>query len=275
MKHLQLSDTLITALARLVDDGQLEVKREPTHSTLSFHFQQAGLAGADPQSQGQVLGKAKRVRAVLSWAMENLPDAGGRLAVSLIGVIKGCGGFRDSSANFAGGEVIADAIEAFASEGYVLTQDGSLRPLLLDSLTGRELTLALAAYVRRAKRGAMDAALVTGTGKDLLEAVAILHVRAPARRQPHVSVLLEEHDAQRVLELRPGQAVVVPQGVWHRVLLNEPSQLVHITPGPGGQHRPLPRNSAAYQGVGADSSTITFRPQRATIQPSSGGDMSR
>jgi len=60
----------------------------------------------------------------------------------------------------------------------------------------------------------------------------------------HVSVLLEEQDAQRVLELRPGQAVVVPRGVWHRVLPNEPSQLLHITPGPGGEHRPLPGKGA-------------------------------
>jgi hypothetical protein len=50
--------------------------------------------------------------------------------------------------------------------------DGDLRLRLLDSLTGLELPDALDAYVRRAKRGAADAALVTGTGKDLLEAVA-------------------------------------------------------------------------------------------------------
>lgn len=71
-----------------------------------------------------------------------------------------------------GAEVVTDVIDAFASDGYVLTRDGDLRPLLLDSLSGRQLTLALAAYMRRAKRGAMDAALVTGTGKDLVEAVA-------------------------------------------------------------------------------------------------------
>jgi mannose-6-phosphate isomerase-like protein (cupin superfamily) len=59
----------------------------------------------------------------------------------------------------------------------------------------------------------------------------------------HVSVLLEEEASNRVLELRPGQAVIVPRGVWHRVLPNEPSQLLHITPGPGGQHRPLPGNA--------------------------------
>jgi len=42
----------------------------------------------------------------------------------------------------------------------------------------------------------------------------------------------------------PGQALVVPLGVWHRVVPEEPSQLVHITPGPGGEHRPLRREGA-------------------------------
>jgi hypothetical protein len=42
----------------------------------------------------------------------------------------------------------------------------------LDNLTGIELTEALQSYIRRAKRGADDAALFTGTGKDLLEATA-------------------------------------------------------------------------------------------------------
>jgi hypothetical protein len=39
-------------------------------------------------------------------------------------------------------------------------------------LTGQQMTVALEGYVRRARRGADDAALVAGTGKDLLEAVA-------------------------------------------------------------------------------------------------------
>jgi mannose-6-phosphate isomerase-like protein (cupin superfamily) len=54
-----------------------------------------------------------------------------------------------------------------------------------------------------------------------------------------ISVVLEEQGSERLVDLRPGQAVVVPRGVWHRVLPKEPSQLLHITPGPGGQHRPL------------------------------------
>jgi hypothetical protein len=172
MNSIELSDPVIAALARLVDDGQVEAKREPTHSVLTFHFTQAKLLVGDPSHAGQTVGKAKRVRAVLSWSMENSPTAGARLAATLIGVIKGSGGFRPSSPNYVGDDALADAIDALAAEGYVLERDGSLRPLLLDSLSGKDLTKALAAYVRRAKRGALDAALVTGTGKDLLEATA-------------------------------------------------------------------------------------------------------
>ncbi len=49
-----------------------------------------------------------------------------------------------------------------------------------------------------------------------------------------VDVVLEEDAQEHSIELAPGQALVVPRGVWHRVLLREPSQLLHITPGPGG-----------------------------------------
>src|SRR5438128_121241 len=99
MQTLQLSDALITALSRLVDDALADVKREPTHSTLTFHFEKTRLLEGDPAHAGQTVGKAKRVRAVLSWAMENAPQAGGRLAVTLVGVLRGCGGFREGSPN--------------------------------------------------------------------------------------------------------------------------------------------------------------------------------
>jgi len=53
-------------------------------------------------------------------------------------------------------------------------------------------------------------------------------------------VSLELDAEHREVELRPGEAIVVPRGVWHLVTLREPGQLIHITPGPGGDHRPLP-----------------------------------
>ena len=54
-----------------------------------------------------------------------------------------------------------------------------------------------------------------------------------------IDVVLEEDGAENIIEVAPGQALVVPKGVWHRVVLREPSQLLHITPGPGGEWRPL------------------------------------
>jgi mannose-6-phosphate isomerase-like protein (cupin superfamily) len=54
------------------------------------------------------------------------------------------------------------------------------------------------------------------------------------------NVSLELDAERREVELRAGEALVVPEGVWHLVTLQEPGQLVHITPGPGGVHRPVP-----------------------------------
>ncbi|HVA05657.1 MAG TPA: cupin domain-containing protein [Acidimicrobiales bacterium] len=54
-----------------------------------------------------------------------------------------------------------------------------------------------------------------------------------------VQVELEEADGERSVPVGAGQGLIVPRGVWHRVLLQEPTHLIHITPGPGGDHRPL------------------------------------
>jgi mannose-6-phosphate isomerase-like protein (cupin superfamily) len=54
-----------------------------------------------------------------------------------------------------------------------------------------------------------------------------------------VTVLLEEASGERSISMSAGEALVVPRGMWHRINLEEPSQLLHITPGPGGHHRPL------------------------------------
>jgi mannose-6-phosphate isomerase-like protein (cupin superfamily) len=41
------------------------------------------------------------------------------------------------------------------------------------------------------------------------------------------------------VELGPGEACIVRKGEWHRVSILEPTQLVNITPGPRGDHRPM------------------------------------
>jgi hypothetical protein len=168
MALANISDTLIVAVAQLFDDSQSS--RHPSHSELDFHIRRAGLEDGDPKCQGQTFGKTKRVRSTLSWALEHDPDAGGKLVCALLELVRGHGGFRTSSENYAGQEAIENLHAAFDSEGYELLPNGQLRPKLLDNLSGTALTEALKIYVRRAKCGAEDAALVTGTGKDLLEA---------------------------------------------------------------------------------------------------------
>jgi mannose-6-phosphate isomerase-like protein (cupin superfamily) len=53
-----------------------------------------------------------------------------------------------------------------------------------------------------------------------------------------ITVRLELPEGDRTVELTAGQALVVPRGTWHRITLREPGTLVHITPGPNGDHRP-------------------------------------
>ena len=58
-----------------------------------------------------------------------------------------------------------------------------------------------------------------------------------------IAVELELPGGTQTVELAPGQAVIVPKGIWHRVLIREPSQLFHLTPGPGGEHRSQTQSS--------------------------------
>lgn len=44
--------------------------------------------------------------------------------------------------------------------------------------------------------------------------------------------------AAHPLEMGPGAACIVKKGEWHKVDVLEKTQLLHITPGPNGEHRP-------------------------------------
>ena len=162
-----LTDPIVTAVGRLVDDYQSP--REPSHDTISSQFRRAGLIGADPPTK---VGKRKRVRAVLRYAIEHDEAAGRRLVGYLIGELRGNGGFRSTSPNYVGAEAIENAREAFREEGYDLGLDGALAPLGFEGLTGPEATDVLRRYATRAARGMDDSPLVVGTSKDFLEATA-------------------------------------------------------------------------------------------------------
>ena len=172
MNRLPINDAVIYALARLVDDAQKD-RRDPSHSDIEFQITKAGLSGSDPNQQdGPPVGKAKRVRAVLSLSIDSTPESAELFAAGLLASVKASGGFREDSPNFVGQDEIINLSEALKAVGISLSIDGSLAPLVLDSLSGKQLTRALEIYIGRAKKGIEDAALVVGTSKDLMESVA-------------------------------------------------------------------------------------------------------
>jgi hypothetical protein len=171
MDKVPVNDTVIYALARLVDDAQTE-SRYPSHSDIAFQITKAGLEDSDPNREGPPVGKRKRVRAVLTWSLENSPESAECFAAGLISSIRACGGFRQESPHFVGTDSIKNLSDVLKQLGVLLAEDGSLTPLALENLSGEKLTEALEIYTQRAKKGIEDAALVVGTSKDLMEAIA-------------------------------------------------------------------------------------------------------
>ena len=53
-----------------------------------------------------------------------------------------------------------------------------------------------------------------------------------------VGVVLDAPGGERLVDLRAGQTCIVPRGVWHRAIVREPGETLHITRGEGTQHRP-------------------------------------
>lgn len=53
-----------------------------------------------------------------------------------------------------------------------------------------------------------------------------------------IDVVLEEATGDRVVRLQGGRGCVVPRGVWHRLILRQPSDLLYVTPPRGTQLRP-------------------------------------
>lgn len=45
------------------------------------------------------------------------------------------------------------------------------------------------------------------------------------------------------IDVLPGDGLVVPKGMWHRVDILEPSQIVYLTPGPNNEYKPLERDA--------------------------------
>jgi len=175
---------------RLTDKIALEIAnvatRHVTHYDIGTFARECELAHADPRAAGETVNKERRIRAILTWAMKNAYENGCAFAEKLLLFTGSCGGLRPESPNYVE-EAVANLRRVLVSEGLQLSPDGEILPIVLDVLSDADLTEPLQAYVRRAQKGCEDAALVVGTGKDLLEAIAayVLHQLRGATEFPH------------------------------------------------------------------------------------------
>lgn len=172
MRRIPLDETLIFAVSKMIDDSQTDT-RKPSHSEIKDLFSKTGLTDGDPNKNGTLpVGKTKRVRAALDWAIEYNPSGGERFIASLFSLVKSSGGFRQESQNYIGDESFKNLKAPLKSLGVTLDEDGTLAPIALESFSGKEYVEHLKQYISRAKKGVEDAALLVGTSKDLMEAVA-------------------------------------------------------------------------------------------------------
>lgn len=139
-----------------------------SHYVLDRCFARHELAKFDPRQFDPNAGKIKRVREVLTDAAHQDPVRGGRLLRDLVDQLRGAGEFPRLAEDGA----LASFRASLHPAGFSLADDGTIAPLTLDGLSGRELSTALGAYIERARRGDTDAPLLASTAKDLAEATA-------------------------------------------------------------------------------------------------------
>lgn len=52
-------------------------------------------------------------------------------------------------------------------------------------------------------------------------------------------IILDADGVETIIALKPGKSALIPQGVWHRMVINIPGELLFLTPGDATEHRPL------------------------------------
>ena len=85
---IPLTETIALALSQLFADAKTGEYQEPSQSDIEFHIKKAGLIDIDPRKDGATVGKVKRVRAVLVWAVENDLSRGVRLLEGLLSALR-------------------------------------------------------------------------------------------------------------------------------------------------------------------------------------------
>lgn len=193
MRLISLDTSILVSFARLFEQSSL-VYRKPSHSEISKVLQDLNIADLDPKIADPSLNKVKRVEFLLyTLTSEDIDSTKGQdLFFRLLDLLRGYRGFRADSDNYVGKEAFENFKYVLKSSGIFIDDGGNIIPVILDSLTESEYEEALLKYIRRAKKGSMDAALLVGTSKDLLEAVSyhVIFKKMGTYKQKHFPTLL-------------------------------------------------------------------------------------
>lgn len=173
MVFIPLSSPVIVSFSRLFEQTS-SVYRKPSHNDISRVLIDIGVSDVDPRTSDPGMGKVKRIEYLLYSlsSSEDTLDSAHILFFKLMAMLHAHGGFRKDSENYVGVEAFENFRNVLKTEGVFMDEDGSILPIVLENISESEYEEALSKYIVRAKRGSMDAALLVGTGKDLLEAVS-------------------------------------------------------------------------------------------------------
>ena len=199
MIQAPVSDEIAAALARFFFGGA-----GPSHHALTGVAAGAGYGEDDPYVPAtQTPNKQIRVHSML-MAAKRRPQRARDLVDGLLVQLRVYGCF-DQAREAYDGEVVRVAQVAFRRAGWMLSDDGMLRPTgAIDLSTGGRA--ALDEQVERLRRSADDPGQLLGSAKDLLEAVAkfvLVEVGFPAPANADFNHLW--HLARDRLGLLPAQ----------------------------------------------------------------------
>ena len=130
----------------------------------------------------------------------------------------------------------AQAREAFDPFAIIvhLREDGRAQPVAWTPEVLRRLVTGVGDRVVGAKRGVEPADFHAHEWEMHPAGDEVLYLLTGA-----LDVVLDDPGGERFLRLQAGQGCLVPQGVWHRLVLHQPSDLLFITPARGTRHRPV------------------------------------
>ena len=165
MQRPPVTDEIAAALGKFFFGGI-----GPSHSTISHITTRTGYGDDDPyRPDAQTPNKEMRVRTVMAAARRRPARAGELVEAMLVQLrVHGCFDVKRDTYN---PDAVRTARAAFQRAGWVLTDEGTLRPIgHIDLTTGGRH--ALDEQIVRLRGATEDPALLIGSAKDLLEAVA-------------------------------------------------------------------------------------------------------